>query len=121
MCITSKIVGVANLSAAQRLPNDKEQYIDSKPNANLIKHIWLHESTKGTNQTPKALHNICKNQGKSNELGYGGMRLKICFETFEKSVDRVSRWLDERKELTDNQKLCYYNKGLVLEQCDYLN
>ena len=81
-----------------------------------LAHIRLKESSNGTNKNPNALHNICKAQGKSNEFGYGGMAMMICFDSFEESVRVVDEWLTKR----DNENLCYYNLGIRKDGCEYV-
>lgn len=88
----------------------------------LVDYVWMKESTKGKNTNPQALHNYCKSQGKSNEYGYGGMRLKYCFESPKAAKAFVTLWFAERlKEFNGNvgMSLCYYNLGQKITNCEY--
>lgn len=83
----------------------------------FIDHIWFRESGRGTN--PGGLAGACASQGKSNEFGFYPAG-HWCFDSFEDGVKRLERWYDEHSELSDNQKLCYYNEGEKKEDCAYL-
>lgn len=87
----------------------------------LFNHIWIRESSQGTNQNPNTVHMKCRDKGMSNEIGYfpkGG----YCFTTFADSIARFERWREnEAKGLTDNQALCYYNTGRKIDVCPYLS
>lgn len=83
----------------------------------LITHIWKRESTYGTNNTdPTSLHMYCRSIGRSNEFGFGGMKNKFCYQSFEESVKVVDAWLDSR----DKEALCYYNVGVRNGDCEYI-
>ena len=97
-------------------PKTKDDIIKSSKHPNELFHIWKRESSYGTNTNPNALHNICKAKGKSNEFGYGGMQMMICFNSFEESVKRVDEWLDKQSDIT----LCYYNTGVKTNECSYI-
>lgn len=102
--------------ASEITKNTPQGIIERSNHPKQLAHIRLKESSNGTNKNPNALHNICKAQGKSNEFGYGGMAMMICFDSFEESVRVVDEWLTKR----DNEALCYYNKGERLKDCEYL-
>jgi hypothetical protein len=102
--------------AADIEKNSPKGIIERSNHPKQLAHIRLKESSNGTNKNPNALHNICKAQGKSNEFGYGGMAMMICFDSFEESVRVVDAWLTKR----DNEALCYYNLGTRTDKCDYV-
>ena len=88
----------------------------------MLKYIHQAESTSGKNTTPGALHLLCRNQGKWNELGYGGMALKICFDSEEEGMAKVGDWLKRHLEKFDGdvaKTLCYYNLGEEQINCKY--
>lgn len=88
----------------------------------MVKYIHKKESTSGKNTNPNALHNYCKAQGKSNEYGYGGMRLKMCFDSEKAAKAWVTLWLAEKLELFNGNvgmTLCYYNLGEKITNCPY--
>lgn len=88
----------------------------------MLNYIHKAESTQGKNNTPGALHLICRNQGKWNELGYGGMDLKICFNSEEEGMAKVGDWLKRHLERFDGdvaKTLCYYNLGEEQINCKY--
>lgn len=97
----------------------------STPSADIqgmLNYIHMAESTKGKNNTPGALHLICRSQGKWNELGYGGMRLKICFENEAEGMAKVGNWLERHLQRFDGdvaKTLCYYNLGEEQVNCKY--
>jgi len=88
----------------------------------LVDYIHTKESTKGKNTNPNALHNYCKSLGKSNEYGYGGMRLKMCFDSEKAAKAWVTLWLAEKLETFNGNvgmTLCYYNLGEKITNCSY--
>ena len=88
----------------------------------LVDYIHEKESNRGRNTNPDALHNLCKSQGKSNEFGYGGMRLKICFENETMAKARVTLWVAEhlvKYEGNVGRVLCQYNLGQSITNCPY--
>lgn len=88
----------------------------------MLEYIHLAESSKGTNQNPQALHNLCKAQGKSNEYGYGGMQMRLCFTTHEQATARVHEWIEkhlQRFEGSEIKTLCYYRWGKEMTNCQY--
>jgi hypothetical protein len=109
-------IKVAGASAILKKPETKEEIVAASRHPEEIDHIWLKETSRGTNTNPNALHNICKAQGKSNEFGYGGMQNMWCYDSFEQSVRVVDAWLD--KQTAEN--LCYYNVGIKTSNCNYV-
>lgn len=107
---------ISTVKASDCDPKSKDCIISKSKHPTQIYHIWKKETTFGTNTNPNALHNICKSQGLSNEYGYGGMALKLCYKSFQEATDVVDAWLTKR----DNEALCYYNKGERLKDCDYI-
>jgi hypothetical protein len=88
----------------------------------MVEYIHKKESTNGKNTNPQALHNYCKSIGKSNEYGYGGMRLKMCFDSEKAAKAWVTLWLAEKLELFNGNvgmTLCYYNLGEKITNCPY--
>lgn len=85
----------------------------------LVDGIHFLETGRGTAKI--GLQGICAKQGKSNEYGYGGMKLKICFDSHELARARVERWivkhLDQFKD--EGMTMCYYNLGLKVKDCKY--
>lgn len=87
----------------------------------LFNHVWIRESSQGTNPRADALNTYCKNKGMSNEIGFYP-KGKHCFETFADSIARFERWREnEARGLTDNQALCYYNGAGKVDICPYLS
>lgn len=83
----------------------------------FIDHIWYRESGRGTNTS--GLAGYCTEKGMNNEFGFYPTG-KHCFPTFEDGVRRLEKWYEDNMGLTDNEKLCYYNTGIVQEYCPYL-
>lgn len=99
-------------------PKSKVDMVKAARYSDLIDHIWLRESGRGTNHG--GIQGVCEAKGMSNEFGFypsGGW----CFDTFEEGVRRLERWMDENSDLTDNQKLCKYNSGQASDVCAYLS
>ena len=98
------------------------QVIASSKYAAAIDHIWFRESTRGMNEKdPTALSVYCKNEGKTNELGYGGVSNHWCYKSFQEVVDHVTHWLDVAPGKNMKEKLCYYNTGYITDDCDYVS
>lgn len=88
----------------------------------MLEYIHQAESSSGKNNTPGALHLLCRSKGKWNELGYGGMRLKICFDSEEEGMNHVADWLERHLEKFEGdvaKTLCYYNLGIEEINCKY--
>ena len=88
----------------------------------LVDYIHLKESTRGKNNTPGSLADLCIKQGKSNEYGYGGMDLKICFDSKKEARAWVLLWVEDHlKEYGGNSHrvLCHYNLGTASDNCSY--
>ena len=96
-------------------PLSKQEIIAKSKHPEMIDHFWLKETTRGKDKNPLALHNLCKAQGKSNEFGYGGMAMKLCYDSFQEAVNVVDAWLTER----DKEVACYYNLGTRTSKCNY--
>lgn len=92
------------------------QVISKHKYASLMWGIYGKESTWG-----KA--DGCKNKGLFNGYGFRqNTREWKCFESFEEVSTEVENWLVANLAKFDNninRTLCYYNKGLVLTDCDY--
>jgi len=85
----------------------------------IIDKIWTLESSRG--QAPAGLHVYCKNQGMSNEYGYGGMALKLCFRNHKEATAMIHLWFNQQLETKSvEQALCYYNTGRADNNCEYL-
>lgn len=88
--------------------------------ADFLRRVHRKESSSGTNTNPQALHNQCKAQNRSNEYGYGGMAMMICFDDHGEASARVARWFREhRTTRTEAQTYCYYAYGRHMDTCDY--
>jgi hypothetical protein len=86
----------------------------------VVRIIGELESNGGRNKA--GLAGICERQNKSNIYGYGGMRLKICFDTPELAKARVTRWVIKYYDKFENDMgklICYYNLGLEQSNCTY--
>lgn len=88
----------------------------------MLNFIHGEESSHGKNTNPQALHNYCRNIGKWNELGYGGMQSMICFDSEEEGMRKVGDWLDRKLTGFDGdiaKTLCHYNLGGEHINCKY--
>jgi hypothetical protein len=89
---------------------------------NMIHFIEGKESSFGENDNPRALHNICKAKGMSNNLGFGGMAKMLCYDSESEAETVVRGWLIQRwNEMNGDTKmiLCYYNQGVKVRNCSY--
>ena len=85
----------------------------------MIDKIGKLESNNGKNETVGALHNYCKDLGKSNEYGYGGMAKKWCYSNDETARGVVQNWIERNSSLSEGQMLCKYNTGKTSDTCEY--
>lgn len=88
----------------------------------IVDAIWMLESSRGTTGNPGSLQHYCESRGMSNEYGYGGMKLKICFESHEKATTRIIKWVNKYYTKFDNdlgRTACYYNLGIDQPDCKY--
>lgn len=102
------------------VPLTPKMIVYSSKYPEFIDHIWFRESGRGTNTNPNGLNMYCKSKGMSNEFGFYPQG-NWCFPSFQASVERIEKWYEDNSELTDNQKLCYYNGAGKVNQCAYLS
>lgn len=79
-----------------------------------VVYIWGRESSKGKNNGPGTLAYYCEQRGGWNELGFGGMDLKICFKNKTEGFDKVTSWVNARHDdntLNISGILCTYRWG----------
>lgn len=80
----------------------------------ILWNVYMLESTRG-----KA--DYCRN----NNLGYGGFGVMsageiVCYESFEKAVERAEYWLVKAGVDKDlDSALCYFNLGVKQPMCNY--
>ena len=87
--------------------------------AEIVNKIWQLESSRGKAKEGLAVY--CKDQGMSNEYGYGGMDGKICFRNHKEATAMIHLWFNTQLETkTLERALCYYNTGRPADDCDYL-
>ena len=94
----------------------------ARPVLDVVDYIWLKESTRGKNNVPGSLADICEKQGKTNEYGYGGMALKICFDDKKEARALVLLWVEQHLEEYNGsvaKVLCHYNIGHAITTCPY--
>jgi hypothetical protein len=106
--------------AAEPAELTNEQIVSGSKYTKLIDYIWMSESSRGLNNLAEgALHLECRREGKTNEFGFAA-GVSHCFGSFRESVTRLERWIDENREgKTNEQLLCFYNTGYVLNSCTY--
>ena len=116
--IPAKEYKVATVSAQMISPTPKplteKEIVMREPHGEILWKIYFLESTLGE-----------KDGCRINNEGYGGFGVKdgnkvVCYETFEKAVDRAEYWFS--KALTGNtvdEALCVWNTGKVQPMCDY--
>lgn len=83
--------------------------------AEVVWKIYGLESTWGKNDG-------CRKMGKYNGFGFRqNSRENVCYETFEEVVALVHKWVADKTEkgMTLGSLLCYYNEGLVKDDCPY--
>ncbi len=88
----------------------------------VVDYIWFRESTRGKNNFPGSLAHYCELRGKWNELGYGGMKLKICFKDKAEGFEKVGNWVNRHNKkfnLEIAKTLCWYNIGKETSKCEY--
>lgn len=107
-------------SPTPKREKSKEELVKSSMYPDFIDHIWFRESGRGTNKNPKALHNICKAKGMTNEFGYDPYS-GYCFTSFSHAIRVMENWRISHRELSNNQALCLYNGAGKAEDCPYLH
>lgn len=81
--------------------------------------IRRYESGNGTNDNPRALHNVCKAKGMSNEIGYSP-QTKFCFGDLEESQLYVAYYVKKNCEAMPLANcLCLWNTGKATDRCAY--
>lgn len=88
----------------------------------IVDGIWMLESSRGTTGKPGSLQHYCESRHLSNSYGYGGMKLKMCFNSHEEAQARVITWVNKYYEKFDGnlgKVACYYNLGLAQDDCPY--
>lgn len=86
----------------------------------IVDGIHMLESTRG--KAKIGLQKYCEDKGMSNQYGYGGMKLKICFKTHAEAQARIIKWVNKHYEKFDKnlgRTLCFYNLGVDKPNCDY--
>jgi hypothetical protein len=91
-----------------------EEMMKALPHGELLWMTYGHESTWGK-------FDGCKKKGLYNGFGYAqNDHVWLCFESLEEAAMKVSAWFDKHLQtMTVRQALCYYNKGIVMDDCDY--
>lgn len=118
---TPEIVSpLPRITESPKKKESKEDLVQSSLYPDFIDHIWFRESGRGTNKNPKALHNICKTKGMTNEFGYDPYT-GHCFPSFGYGIRVMENWRINHRELSDNQALCLYNGAGKAEDCPYLH
>lgn len=82
----------------------------------------IHFLETGRGKAKIGLQGICAAKGMSNEYGWGGMKLKICFPTHADAKARVTkRVIDLYNKYTGDEGsvLCMYNLGKEVKNCEY--
>ena len=88
----------------------------------IVDAIHMLESSRGTTGKPGSLQKYCEDHGGWNQLGYGGMALKICFKNKEEGMTRVTEWVNKHYAKLGNslpRTLCMYNLGKDVSDCTY--
>lgn len=92
------------------------EIINSQKHAKIIWRIYMLESTFGRQDD-------CVQRGLVNGFGYGiNTSEHRCYRSFADVVSDVNTWLDTYyQEGWDlGTMLCYYNKGLQISDCNYM-
>jgi hypothetical protein len=119
------VIATAQQPVAATVDVPESTLVNIDPLAEEVQHflrrVHRKESSNGTNTNPAALHNICEAKGESNEYGYGGMALMLCFPSHEKATAEVKRWYQEHRPQMDSEAMtyCYYALGRRLPTCAY--
>lgn len=86
----------------------------------IVDAIHMLESSRG--KAGIGLQQYCEDKGMSNEYGYGGMQLKMCFRNHKEATGRVTLWVAEKLEKFNGDiatTACFYNLGIVTSDCEY--
>jgi hypothetical protein len=93
----------------------RKDIIFSKKHGDIIWRIYGLESSYGT---ANGYNQWCRSKGMWNDFGYA-VHDKVCFHTFEESVNAVENWVEKHADLPLGKMLCYYNQGNKKYNCDY--
>ena len=95
-------------------PKTEREIVESYEHSDIVWKVYQLESGRGK-------YDGCRDSGKFN--GFGFMQHERnwrCFDSFESVVKQVSRWFEVRlSEHTLKESLCYYNRGILTEDCKY--
>jgi len=81
----------------------------------VVRRVRILESSNGT----AGLAVTCKNRGLSNEYGYNPPK---CHNSHEELTTKVKNWFERKLAvMTLNESLCFYNLGIQMNSCDYVN
>lgn len=81
--------------------------------ASLADYIYLKESSSGKNDQK------CERIGGHNGYGFGqGVGRNFCLGSDDEMREVVIKWIEE-KQMTDKEKLCLYNIGIITSDCPY--
>jgi len=91
--------------------------VEPKPDIHkIVRAIYGLESTWGRHDE------YCRSRGQWNGYGYAQNGTTIaCFDSFEIVTNKVTAWIQDKldKDWSVAKTLCYYNKGIELDDCDY--
>jgi len=95
-------------------PYTDEQTLKSLPYGQLVWQTYGHESSYGKNDA-------CKSQGLFNGFGFAQNNFGYqCFSSLQEVATKVSDWFASHLQtMTVKQALCFYNKGKLMEDCNY--
>lgn len=111
------VIGNVNLVSEHLTKEDKVAIVKASRLSGLTDGIWSLETNRG--DAPQGHHKYCESLGMTNEFGYGALD-KVCFTTFQESVDTVTKWLEKNLENKPiSETLCFYNKGTDERDCEY--
>jgi len=120
LAVTTRPQNIAGESATLKPSTTMEEAIGKAKHWEIIMWIWQQESGMGTNKKPDALHLYCRTLGKTNELGYGGMQNKWCYNTFDDVVGVVDDWFTKNLAFYElPNALCLYGLGEPIDDCGY--
>lgn len=105
-------VEVAQAASAATQPEEKEK----TPIEDIVSKIHKLESSGGKNDG-------CKNKGLYNGYGYAQNEFTWnCYKTQDEAKSYVVAWFEKNlKDKTIAEAVCYYNTGIVSDDCEYYN
>lgn len=95
---------------------EDKSLVATLPLSEIVRRIYQLESSGGKNDS-------CHKHGLHNDFGLGIYgNHEDCYQTTDEVRIKVENWFAEKmKEHTLKESLCLYNRGIITEDCKYID